>query len=380
MDYTISDQELEKLRKTCKLRLTISIILTVVAYLAILCFAVWAFYLGDPEMGARLDAPLSEKIVTVVGVPIVLAVLAWGFFYWLIVKPGYDHFNSLFKNKYVVSTIQETGFFQNGELGTGSAQGGNNVQGNGAQNTAGTQGMNGGQNPAASFMGLQLLGAGQAGIQIEAEDTAFTTKGTVRTSDGREISFNVNVGMSRRFQQYYQEEFQQASVDLCDPLVINLDTDVAELSDQTFYFDIDGDGELDEISQLGAGSGYLALDKNGDGIINDGNELFGTSSGNGFADLAKYDEDGNGWIDENDAIWDKLKIWCKDENGNDVLYRLADKGVGAICLQNVATDFALKGQEGQTKGAIRNTGVFLYENGNVGTVQHVDVAKYDKGA
>ncbi len=229
-------------------------------------------------------------------------------------------------------------------------------------------------------MGLQLLGAGQAGIQIEAEDTAFTTKGTVRTSDGREISFNVNVGMSRRFQQYYQEEFQQASVDLCDPLVINLDTDVAELSDQTFYFDIDGDGELDEISQLGAGSGYLALDKNGDGIINDGNELFGTSSGNGFADLAKYDEDGNGWIDENDAIWDKLKIWCKDENGNDVLYRLADKGVGAICLQNVATDFALKGQEGQTKGAIRNTGVFLYENGNVGTVQHVDVAKYDKGA
>ncbi len=256
----------------------------------------------------------------------------------------------------------------------------NNVQGNGAQNTAGTQGTNGGQNPAASFMGLQLLGAGQAGIQIEAEDTAFTTKGTVRTSDGREISFNVNVGMSRRFQQYYQEEFQQASVDLCDPLVINLDTDVAELSDQTFYFDIDGDGELDEISQLGAGSGYLALDKNDDGIINDGNELFGTSSGNGFADLAKYDEDGNGWIDENDAIWDKLKIWCKDENGNDVLYRLADKGVGAICLQNVATDFALKGQEGQTKGAIRNTGVFLYENGNVGTVQHVDVAKYDKGA
>ncbi len=277
-------------------------------------------------------------------------------------------------------TTQETGFFQNGELGTGSAQGGNNIQGNGAQNTAGTQGTNGGQNSAASFMGLQLLGAGQAGIQIEAEDTAFTTKGTVRTSDGREISFNVNVGMSRRFQQYYQEEFQQASVDLCDPLVINLDTDVAELSDQTFYFDIDGDGELDEISQLGAGSGYLALDKNGDGTINDGNELFGTSSGNGFADLAKYDEDGNGWIDENDAIWDKLKIWCKDENGNDVLYRLADKGVGAICLQNVATDFALKGQEGQTKGAIRNTGVFLYENGNVGTVQHVDVAKYDKGA
>ena len=216
-------------------------------------------------------------------------------------------------------------------------------------------------------------------IQIEAEDTSFSTVGKVRTSDGREIDFNVNVGMSRRFQQSFQESLQMGFT-MCDPLVINLDTDIASLSDQTFYFDIDADGEMDEISQLGPGSAYLALDKNGDGKINDGSELFGTASGNGFADLAAYDEDGNGWIDENDAIWDKLKIWCKDEEGNDVLYRLADKGVGAICLQNAATDFTLKGQAGQTQGAIRNSGVFLYENGNVGTVQHVDVAKYEAKA
>ena len=223
---------------------------------------------------------------------------------------------------------------------------------------------------------LKVLNYNKAVSQTETESANFSTVGTVRTADGREINFNVNVSMSRSFQQYYEEDLHLMSFTMCDPLVINLDTDVAELSDQTFYFDIDGDGEKDEVSQLGKGSGYLALDKNGDGVINDGSELFGTSSGNGFADLAAYDEDGNGWIDENDAIWSKLKIWCKDENGNDVLYRLADKGVGAICLQNAATDFTLKGQEGQTRGAIRNTGVFLYENGNVGTVQHVDVAKY----
>jgi len=223
---------------------------------------------------------------------------------------------------------------------------------------------------------LKVLNYSQDTLQIEAEDTAFSTMGMVRTADGREINFQVNVGMSREFQEHFVDDLQMESFNMCDPLVINLDTDVAELSDQTFYFDIDADGEKDEISQLGAGSGYLALDKNGDGQINDGSELFGTASGNGFADLAKYDEDGNGWIDENDAIWDKLKIWCKDKDGKDVLYRLADKGVGAICLQNVSTDFTLKGQEGQTRGAVRNTGVFLYENGNVGTVQHVDVAKY----
>lgn len=227
---------------------------------------------------------------------------------------------------------------------------------------------------------IRALNYSQTVIQSESEHTAFSTVGTVRTADGRELHFNVNVGMSRQFQQYYEQTTQIKTFSMCDPLVINLDTDLAELSDQTFYFDIDADGEMDQISQLGAGSGYLALDKNGDGVINDGSELFGTASGNGFADLAKYDEDGNGWIDENDAVWEKLKIWCKDENGKDVLYRLADKGVGAICLKNVSTDFTLKGEEGQAKGAVRSTGIFLYENGSAGTVQHVDVAKYSAKA
>jgi hypothetical protein len=223
---------------------------------------------------------------------------------------------------------------------------------------------------------LKVLNYTQESYEWEQESTSFSTVGTVKTSDGRELNFNINVGMSREFEQYYSENLDIASFTMCDPLVINMDTDAAELSDQTFYFDIDADGELDEISGLGAGSGYLALDKNGDGIINDGSELFGTASGNGFKDLAEYDDDGNGWIDENDAIWSKLQIWTKDEDGNDRLYRLADKGIGAICLQNVATDFTLKDDEGQTKGAIRNTGIFLYENGMAGTVQHVDVAKY----
>lgn len=219
---------------------------------------------------------------------------------------------------------------------------------------------------------------------VEQEDTSFSTVGTVRTKDGREINFNVNVNMSRRCEEYYREELNVAQFALYDPLVINLNTDVTELSDQTFYFDLDADGEEEEISML-KGSGYLALDKNGDGVINDGSELFGTKNGDGFADLARYDEDGNGWIDENDSIWSKLKIWSKDENGNDVLYKLSDKGVGAICLKNVSTDFTMQGdrkaQDGTmnanaTNAVIRKTGIFLYENGNVGTVQHVDMAAY----
>ena len=210
----------------------------------------------------------------------------------------------------------------------------------------------------------------------EAEDTAFRTSGTVRTADGREISFGLELGMSRRFREETKIENITEIVDLTDPLVINLDGNIAGLSDQKFMFDIDADGEEESISYLQGGSGYLALDKNGDGVINDGSELFGTKSGDGFADLAEYDADGNGWIDENDPIFDKLLIWAKDENGKDELYTLKEAGVGAIGLQRAATDFSLNSQKDNTQnGQIRSTGIFLYENGNAGTMQQLDLAQ-----
>lgn len=212
----------------------------------------------------------------------------------------------------------------------------------------------------------------------ETENTGFATQGTVKCADGREISFNLNVQMSRSFQEYYEENVNMFQVSMCDPLVINLDGNIAGLSDQTFLFDLDGDGQEDEINRLGAGSGFLALDKNDDGVINDGTELFGTKSGNGFADLAAYDTDHNGFIDEGDEIWSKLKIWVMDENGESRLYSLAEKGVGAICLQNTATDFAITDENNQTKGMIRNTGFFLYENGGAGSVQHVDMTLHEQ--
>ena len=213
----------------------------------------------------------------------------------------------------------------------------------------------------------------------ECEDTCFQTTGKVVTEDGREIDFNVSLEMSRRFSEYYEKTHTIAvapAVSLCDPLVINLNDNVAEVSDQKFRFDLDADGKEDSISRLAPGSGFLALDQNGDGRINDGSELFGTKSGDGFADLAKYDADGNGWIDEADPVFEKLKIWVTDADGNQKLYRLKEKGVGAICLANADTDFDLRSMEDNSlNGRIRRTGVFLYENGSVGTMQHVDLAK-----
>lgn len=207
----------------------------------------------------------------------------------------------------------------------------------------------------------------------ETEETGFSTQGTVKTADGREISFNVGLQMSRSFSEYYSQTTGYVSMQ--DPLVINMDTGMTEIEDQTFLFDLDGDGTKENVSSIGQGSGFLALDKNDNGKVDDGNELFGTKTGDGFGDLEEYDSDDNGWIDENDQVWDRLRIWTKDSDGNDLLYKLSDKKIGAICLQNVSTDFSQRGiSDGQINGRIRQTGVFLYENGSAGTVQHVDLS------
>ncbi len=208
----------------------------------------------------------------------------------------------------------------------------------------------------------------------EDENTSFSSIGNVVTEDGRELSFEYSLTMSRSF---VTEEISSATYlrDMRDPLVINLDNSPSKLSDQKFYFDLDQDGVEEYICKLQSGRGFLALDKNSDGVINDGSELFGASTGDGFLELSLYDEDGNGWIDENDPIFDKLKIWAFDENGNGELYTLKSKGLGAICLKRVASQFSLNDSiSNESRGMIRETSIFLYEDGRVGSVQHLDIA------
>lgn len=206
----------------------------------------------------------------------------------------------------------------------------------------------------------------------EYESTAFAANGKILTEDGREIDFSVDLHMSREF--FSEEQINIRAGDaLKDPLVINFSGKAAELTQTQFSFDIDNDGSENQISFLKSGSGFLALDKNNDERINDGSELFGPESGNGFQDLAAYDSDGNNWIDENDSIYDKLRIWTKDGDGNDMLFGLGEKGIGAIYLSSAASLFSMKGAENELLGQVQSTGIFLGESGSVGTVQQIDL-------
>lgn len=209
-------------------------------------------------------------------------------------------------------------------------------------------------------------------INEEFEQTAFQAQGKVRTRDGREIDFALGMTMSRHFSEQSSLVIE-AGAKLKDPLVINFDGKAAELLSNRFKFDLDADGEQDQIHQLASHSGMLALDSNGDGRINDGRELFGALSGDGFADLAEYDQDGNNFIDEADAVFEQLKIWIKDDQGNDQLLGLKELGVGALYLGATDTPFDLKGTDNELQGKIRATGVYLSELGAAGTLQQLDL-------
>jgi hypothetical protein len=206
----------------------------------------------------------------------------------------------------------------------------------------------------------------------EAESTQFSAQGVIRTADGREIDFSVDLNMSREFMSHESITLRAGDA-LTDPLVINFDGLAAQLTETHFSFDLDLDGNQEQIAFVREGSGFLALDKNGDGLVNDGGELFGPATGDGFEELSAYDEDNNNWLDENDSVYQRLRIWTRDESGGDSLFALGSKGIGAIYLGSAATPFALKDVDNVLQGQIRTTGIYVKEDASVGTIQQLDM-------
>ncbi len=212
----------------------------------------------------------------------------------------------------------------------------------------------------------------QIEIREETEDTVFYADAIIKTEDGQEVHFQIELGMSRSFRQELRIESESRR--LTDPLVLNFAGTAADLGETSFDFDLNSDGQTERISSLKAGSGFLALDKNQDGIINNGSELFGPTEGNGFSELSVYDLDDNDFIDENDPIFDELKIFTQDSEGNQYLNSLKEKGVGAISLGSIETPFELRDGQNSLRAKIRSTGVFVGSSGNHGTVQQIDFA------
>lgn len=209
--------------------------------------------------------------------------------------------------------------------------------------------------------------------RTEVENLSVQAQGEIRTADGRNLSFQLNIEMQTTHTESSQLSLRAGDAVLKDPLVLHFDGPVGELRDTQFRFDLDANGQAERMPFVGTGSGFLVLDRNDNGKVDDGSELFGTRSGDGFADLAQWDSDRNGWIDEADAVFKRLQVWRMDASGHTRLESLADSGVGALSLQRVGSEQTLRQADGSRLGQLRSTGIYLTESGQAKAMQQIDL-------
>ncbi len=175
--------------------------------------------------------------------------------------------------------------------------------------------------------------------------------------------------------------FQQAEGSPGSPVILDLNGDgVVQTTREGSgtFFDVDANGFAESTGWVGQGDALLVWDRNGNGQIDSGRELFGnatlladgTTAANGFQALAQLDANGDGVIDANDSAYANLKAW-KDADGDGIveaseLVSLNDAGVASI---NVGySDSSYVDPQGNTH---RQVGSFSRTDGTSGTVTDV---------
>lgn len=204
---------------------------------------------------------------------------------------------------------------------------------------------------------------------VESQTTTVAAAGAVTLTDGRRVDVAVDVYLNRESITSTSTRLRAGDAAVTDPLMLSLDG-AAGFGSTRSPFDLDGDGVDEQMPDAAPGSAFLVLDRNGNGILDDGGELLGPATGDGFAELAGHDQDGNGWIDEGDPVYARLGLAT---TGHGVVTPLADAGVGAVGLARVTSPFTYTDGTGTT-GVLRSTGVWIGENGSAGAVQQIDVA------
>lgn len=206
----------------------------------------------------------------------------------------------------------------------------------------------------------------------------FTTQALVNTNRGQ-INIDLNLSFSQSFYEKHQEELNSRKTTYLDPLIINYNSDLTSFdnisSSIKFEFDLNSDGKNELIASLKEGTGFLALDKNKNNTIDNGSELFGASTGDGFEELRKYDNDNNSWIDENDDIFDNLLIWEKNENEKSSLISLGQAGIGAIYLSAINSGLTYSSAIHENYARLKESSIYLKESGKAGLITSVDFAK-----
>ena len=179
----------------------------------------------------------------------------------------------------------------------------------------------------------------------ELEKILFGEDGKAQTTDELDfdlnLNFNLKILQERRETEQRREKQENLEISLeaameSDPLVLDLNGDGIDTTglENGVYFDIDGDGEVEQSSFVSGDDFLLALDRNRNGVLDSGKELFGQANGyrDGIEELKSLDENQDGLIDARDSVFEDLMLVNKNRPSRS----LSDAGVTEISLERLS--------------------------------------------
>ena len=167
-----------------------------------------------------------------------------------------------------------------------------------------------------------------------------------------------------------------------DPLILDLDGDgldtVGASSTSPILFDHDNDGIKTGTGWVNADDGFLVFDRNGNGAIDNGSELFGDATdlyaggkaADGFAALAQEDSNHDGKVDSQDAHWSQLRVW-RDLNQDGVSQANELFGLDQLGIAGIHTGATAHSQTLANGNQIADLGSFVRTDGSTGMMGDV---------
>ena len=163
-----------------------------------------------------------------------------------------------------------------------------------------------------------------------------------------------------------------------DPLILDLDGDgikTTSLDQSRAYFDLDSNGFAERTAWVDASDGLLVLDRNNDGQITSGQELFGDQTllangvraTSGFEALKEFDSNRDGRIDAKDEVYSKLKIW-RDLNGDGISQAEELKGLSDYNIASISLSSTSSNASDVMNNIQRRVGSFIKTDGSGGVI------------
>jgi len=205
---------------------------------------------------------------------------------------------------------------------------------------------------------------------VQIEKMTLSAEGVIKTADGEEVAFDLEVSVSRSLISSQSVDIRAGGLE--DPLVVNYNGLAADILEQRFSFDLDIDGEAEEIGNGVEGDDARAAGETEECQITDsGRQRIGSDTGDPLEASSAYDDEENDRLDEKDNVFPHFKVWQKGPEGKERLVGLGRIGAGRIYLGHVDSPGHSYGQDRDFPVRFTSPGLYSHKNGMIRLMQQL---------